>query len=197
VGGARVAGNEVNEMKKIIGLMVVLISVMFVSVTFNGCKKSSDVQQPQDKSGTIGISIGNTAQDFTEENHLGNMVSLSEFRGKVILLNFGAMWCGPCRQEAPELNRIYNTYKARGLEILQFTYQDEDSNPADLSDLGRWMGMYDIIYMVLRDEDRSTVDAWNFNAIPYNVIIDRDFVVRYREAGFDENAVVNWLEDLL
>lgn len=65
---------------------------------------------------------------FIEQNWQGNTLSLEDFKGSVIALSFSAMWCGPCRQEAQELINIYNTYKERGLVVLQCLYEDEDYN---------------------------------------------------------------------
>lgn len=177
-------------------MIVMMFVLTFLTVSFSGCKKSSETQG-EDLSAIIGVNMGNTAQNFSEEDFQGNTVALDQYKGKVIFLTFSAMWCGPCRQECPDLNRLNNTYKERGLEIVQCIYQDEDGNPADLQDLARWMNEFGINFMVFRDEDRSTVDAWRFSGIPFNCIIDRNFVIKYRRSGYDGNEIENLIEDLL
>lgn len=159
------------------------------------CKKSSagDNNQPP----TIGISINNIATNFTENDSQGVPLTLESYRGNVILLNFSAMWCMPCIAEAPILVQLYNTYKEMGLEIIQCIYQDEDSNPADLEDLARWLDEFGISFIVINDPDRSTVDSYIISAIPTNIIIDRDFIIRYRAEGFSESDVRRWIENLL
>ncbi|MCP5107797.1 MAG: TlpA family protein disulfide reductase [bacterium] len=144
-----------------------------------------------------GVRVGNIAITFTEIDTNGNSFSLDSLKGKVIFLNFSAMWCGPCRQEAPQLNEIYNTYHERGLEIIQCIYQDEDGNPSTIDDINRWLQEFGCPYTVINDPDRSSVDTYNFGSIPYNIIIDRDFIIRYVMAGFDHDEVVQKINQYL
>jgi peroxiredoxin len=164
-------------------------------VVSTSCKKSTAVNDNGQTNGTL--KVGDTPPNFSEENSQGVMISLEDFRGKIIVLSFGAMWCGPCRSEVPELVQAYNSYKAQGVEILQCVYQDEDSNPADLSDLARWIAEFNITFTVFKDEDRSTVDAYKFHAIPFSVLIDRDFVIREIFIGYTPGDVLNAIRDLL
>jgi peroxiredoxin len=180
-------------MKKV---LVLLAAVPLVLSFLSSCKKSSEVDGVN-KEPTVGVRMGNIASTFTETDANGNSFSLESLRGKVILINFSTMWCGPCRQEASQLMSIYNTYKERGLEIIQCIYQDEDGNPSNQSDINRWIQEYSITYTVCTDPDRSSVDTYNFSAIPFNVIIDRDFIIRYVAEGFDHNTVIQKIEQYL
>ncbi len=175
--------------------MIVLTFMLMALIILSSCKKSSEVNPPSDPG--EGVFVGNIAINFTETDSNGNPFTLESFRGKVILLTFSAMWCGPCRREAPELMNLYNTYKERGLEIAQCIYQDEDGNAADLSDLARWITEFGITFTVFNDPDRSTANTYGFNAIPFNVLIDRNFIIRYREAGFYPDALRQRIEQLL
>jgi peroxiredoxin len=179
-------------MKKIIILLVIMLMILSV---LSSCKKSGGVDQPGNP--VLGVYIGNIATNFSETNPQGNEITLESFRGNVILLNFSAMWCGPCRAEAPELVNLYNSLKERGLEIVQCIYQDEDGNPSDLSDLARWIDEFGMIFTVFNDPDRSTANLYNFDAIPFNVIIDRDFIIRHRIEGYDPGEMRRYIEDLL
>jgi peroxiredoxin len=184
--------NEGDKMKKIIILITVVMMILSV---LSSCKKSSEVDQPGNP--VVGIYFGNIASNFTETDSQGNEFTLESFRGNVILLTFSTMWCGPCRMEAPELVNLYNTFKERGLVIIQCIYQDEDGNPADLSDLARWLNEFGMTFTVFNDPDRSTVDLYNFNAIPFNMVIDRDFIIRYRESGFYPDVLQQIIKELL
>ncbi|MCP5051026.1 MAG: TlpA family protein disulfide reductase [bacterium] len=181
-------------MKKTIVLLTVTIMLLGCLIS---CKKNSDAAETFTPSGNVGYNVADTATNFTEMGSDGALLALEDFRGKVIVLTFGAMWCGPCRSAVPELVRLYNTYKDQGLVILECVYQDEDSNPADLADLARWMGEFGIPYPVFNDDDRSTVNSWGFNAIPFNIVIDRNFVIRDRIAGYTAGAIENLVKKLL
>ena len=179
-------------MKKIIILLATMLIILSV---ISSCKKSREVDQPGDP--VVGVYEGNIAANFTEANSQGNEITLESFRGKVILLTFSAMWSAPCRLEAPDLVDIYNTYKERGLEIVLCIYHDEDSNPADLSDLARWINEFGMTFTVFNDPDLSTVYLYEFDSIPFNVIIDREFIIRDRFAGFRSAALRLSIENLL
>jgi peroxiredoxin len=170
-----------------------------VAAALSSCKKSSGVDNDNENNGppVIGVFVGDIAADFSEIDALGNAFTLESFRGNIIVLSFSAMWCGPCRAETPDLAVIYNTYKERGLEIIQCVYQDEDGNPADLNDLARWIAEFTLPFTVFHDPDYSTVDRYKFAAIPFTVVIDRDFIIRNRITGNYPNELRQAIEDLL
>ena len=179
-------------------LTIIILSIITVFL-ITSCKTVEDSgvdNTPQD-SGEIGEKIGDFVQAFTELDQNGGTFSLDSLKGKVILLNISAMWCSPCRSEASELMEVYNTYKERGLEIVQCIYQDEEGNSSDQSDIKRWIGEFLLTFTVLTDPDNSLTGFFNFEGIPFNVIIDRDFVIRYRQSGFDKTAIINKIEGLL
>jgi len=176
--------------------IILLITTLLVLSFLTSCKKNSSVNENSGPP-TIGVRVGNIATGFTETNVQGADFTLESLKGNVILVNFSAMWCVPCRQEASQLMALYNTYKERGFEIVQCIYQDEDGNPTDASDIGRWIQEYGITYMVVTDPDRSSVNTYNFSAIPFNIIIDRDFIIRYVSEGFDIDTVTTKIENLL
>lgn len=175
----------------------ILFLLLFVGLILGSfsCKNSTENGQNDDP--IVGVYVGNIAMNFIEKNSKGNDFSLDSYKGKVILLNFSAMWCGPCRAEAGDLMELYNTYKERGFEIVQCIFQDEDSNPADQSDIGRWITEFKLLFTVTSDPDYSSVNSYNFSGVPFNVIIDRDFIIRHRISGFDKNSVSNLIESYL
>lgn len=171
----------------------VLIIISFSLILFHFFCKNTKV----DESYEIGVLLGNMAKDFIEKESKGNNFSLDSLKGKVILLNFSTMWCGPCRIETPELINIYNKYKNEGFEIVQCIYQNENSDPADQDDINRWVQEFKMNFIVINDPDRSTVDEYQFNYVPFNLIISKDFIIRYRMAGFNESSIIQKIEELL
>ena len=175
--------------------IVLIITILLAVSVLTSCKKNQTIDN-----GTIpvpGVKVGDTAPNFSEIDVFGVSFTLDSFSGRVIMLNFSTMWCGPCRAETPELLEIYNTYKERGFEIVQCIYQDEDSNPSDQGDLNRWLNEFQVTNTLIGDPDRSSVEAYDFDAIPFNVIIDRNFVIQYVHSGFDRYTVEQKIEELL
>ena len=98
-----------NRSKKYIFWIVVLLTVFLLV----GCDNSTS-EQPLTKV----ESESKLAADFTLTNMQGEQVSLSQYRGKVVILNFWATWCPPCREEMPSMERLYRNYKDKGLVML-------------------------------------------------------------------------------
>ncbi|MFC2141275.1 peroxiredoxin family protein [Acidobacteriota bacterium] len=174
-------------MKPMKQIMSYLLVTLLIFSVISSCKKSPD----------IGVLIGNEAPNFSEPNSQGNLFTLSSLRGKVILLNFTTMWCGPCRQEAADLMPLYAQYNAQGLEIVVCLLEDEDQNPTDLNDLNVWIDEYGFTFPVIHDPDSSTENTYQIVNVPTNIIIDRDFVIRYRQEGYRPTEIADWITDLL
>jgi len=94
------------NMKK---LFIMFIIAITSTVFINDCKKNEVVDNSGDKQEelVVGISYGNIATNFSEKDISGATFNLNDYKGKVIMLSFSAMWCGPCRREAGELMELY------------------------------------------------------------------------------------------
>jgi peroxiredoxin len=124
--------------------------------------------------------VGAIAPDFTQNDVNGNPVKLSSFRGKYVLIDFWASWCGPCRQESPNLVKAYNKYKDKNFTILGVSL-DRSTGKNDwlgaiksdglawtqVSDLNFWSNQAAILYFI------NSIPA-NFLLDPYGKIIARD-----------------------
>jgi peroxiredoxin len=176
-------------MKPMKQMMSYLLVTVLIFSALSSCKKSVEID--------VGIRVGNEALDFSEENSQGNLFTLSSLKGKVILLNFTTMWCTGCLQEAPELMPLYNEFKGRGLEIVVCLLEDMDRNPTDLSDLKVWIDEYGYTFPFIHDPDSSTENAYQIDAVPTNIVIDRDFVIRYRGTGYRPPDIREAITDLL
>lgn len=115
--------------------------------------------------------IGTIAPDITIPDTSGKPFSLSALKGKYVLIDFWASWCGPCRRENPNVVAAYNKFKDKNFTILGVSLDDNKENWLDaikkdqlvwkqVSDLKGWYG--------------ETPPLYGFNAIPYNVLIDPD-----------------------
>ena len=118
------------------------------------------------------------APDFTLRTMNGPNLRLAEQRGRVVMVNFWATWCGPCRQEMPQLDRLYQKYKSSGFVLLGVNVDDDTRKAADVaSKLG-------VSFPVLLDTDKAVSKLYDLSTMPSTVIIDRDGKVRYVHRGY-------------
>lgn len=115
---------------------------------------------------------GNAAPDFTLTTLEGDELALSDLRGRPVLVNFWASWCGPCRQEAPHLVDAYDRFAADGLVILGVN-MEEDRGTAE-----QFARDYGFEFPVLLDTDGNVLRQYHITGPPSSFFIDRDGVVR-------------------
>lgn len=118
------------------------------------------------------------APDFTLSTLKGSAMRLQEQRGNVVLVNFWATWCGPCREEMPHLNRLYDKYRALGFTVMAVSIDDD---PAKAASMASKLGLN---FPVLFDADKKVSRQYDLKAMPYTVIVDRDGRVRHLHRGY-------------
>ena len=116
-----------------------------------------------------GVAVGKQAPDFTQNDTAGNPVSLSSFRGKYVLLDFWASWCGPCRQENPAVVEAYHKYHDKGLEILSVSLDQKEKpwKDAIYQDHLTWTHVSDLKYW-----ENALVKVYGIQGVPQNFLID-------------------------
>jgi peroxiredoxin len=122
--------------------------------------------------------LADNAPDFTLRSADGPNVRLLEQRGRVVMVNFWATWCGPCRQEMPHLNRLYGKYRDAGFVLLAVNI-DEDQAKAIA--LATRLGLR---FPVLLDTDKKVSRLYDLSTMPSTVLIDRDGRMRYVHLGY-------------
>jgi peroxiredoxin len=118
------------------------------------------------------------APDFTLPSLGGANLRLQEQRGRVVMVNFWATWCGPCRVEMPHLARLYEKYRSSGFVVLAVNI---DEDPRKAAGLAKQMGM---TFPVLLDTEKKVSRLYDLSTMPSTVLIDRDGRVRYVHRGY-------------
>lgn len=125
-----------------------------------------------------GVEPGQAAPPFTLKSLKDRNLSLKEFRGQVVMINFWATWCGPCRQEMPALNALYQKYRQAGFVLLGVNVDSETANAV------RMASKLKAGYPILFDTDKQISAQYRVGAMPTTVLIDRDGKVRYVQKGY-------------
>ncbi|MEM0994112.1 MAG: TlpA disulfide reductase family protein [Bacteroidota bacterium] len=122
--------------------------------------------------------IGATAPDFTQKTPEGEEMSLSDLKGKVVLVDFWASWCGPCRKENPNVVRMYEKYKAKGFEILGVSLDRQQSRwlQAIKADGLTWAQVSD-----LKGWQNEVAQIYGVRSIPSTVLVDAEGKILARD----------------
>ena len=134
--------------------------------------------------------VDKAAPDFALRSMKGPPVRLSEHLGEVVVINFWATWCGPCRQEMPLLDELYGKYQLAGLILLSVNI-DENAEPA--IEMAQTLK---VSYPVLFDTRKEVSRAYDVNAMPVTVLVDRAGVVRYVSEGYKPGYEKRYTEKL-
>lgn len=142
--------------------------IITLAILLLGSNKPGNAQQ-------TGLNVGNKAPEISEKNPEGQTMSLSQTQGKLVLIDFWAAWCGPCRRENPTLVEAYNKYKDKGFTIFSVSLDQDKASwiaaiekdqlawPYHVSDLKGWYAKYAGVYKV--------------NSIPANFLVDKDGII--------------------
>ena len=134
------------------------------------------------------VTVKDNAPDFTLKSLEGTNLRLEEYRGQVVLINFWASWCGPCRQEMPLLDRIHQRYQDAGFAVLGVNVEGEASAARKITDKTK------VTFPVLIDAGQQVSEEYEVEAMPSTVLVDRDGVVRYIHKGYKPGDEAKYLE---
>jgi peroxiredoxin len=124
------------------------------------------------------MQTGALAPAFTLKTLNDRNLSLREYRGRVVMINFWATWCGPCRQEMPALNALYEKYRDAGFVLFGINV---DADPANAA---RMVDRLKVTYPILFDRDKKASSLYQVNAMPMTILIDRDGKIRHVQKGY-------------
>jgi peroxiredoxin len=118
------------------------------------------------------------APDFSLKTQSGDPLSLTDQRGKVVMINFWASWCPPCLKEMPLLDEIYNTHKDNGFTLLGINIEQ------DTTEAKRLIKELDLSFPILFDPNNQVGKQYNVRAMPTTVVVDQTGTVRFVNHGY-------------
>jgi len=134
--------------------------------------------------------VGQAAPDFVLKSSSGENLRLSEYRGDVVMINFWATWCGPCRQEMPLLDGLYAKYQRVGFTLLGVNIDDDSRRAVKMiEELG-------VNFPVLFDESKSVSKLYKVEAMPVTVLVDKEGIVRHVHHGYKPGYEDKYLTEI-
>jgi peroxiredoxin len=135
--------------------------------------------------------VGAPAPDFTLTDVAGNAVTLSKLKGQVVLINFWATWCGPCRVEMPAIQRRYEAFKDQGLTVLAVNFDEP------LIDVSAFQNSFNLTFPVLLDPGGIVNDLYRMRGYPSSFMVDRSGLITKLHIGLmTEKQLDNYLAGL-
>ncbi|MEO5888271.1 MAG: TlpA disulfide reductase family protein [Anaerolineales bacterium] len=138
---------------------------------------------------------GFLAPDFTLDTLEGTEVTLSDLRGKIVLINLWATWCPPCRAEMPALENAYEQYKDSGVVILGLNVTNQDSE----KDIPLFIDEFGLTFPILLDRDGSASALYQLRGLPTTFFVNREGIIRTVVVGgpMNETFIRSKIEALL
>ena len=174
------------------GRTALLPVILCIAILAGGCTDAGPSTN-QTSNVTEGINVGTRAIDFQLQTLDGKTVKLSDFRGKPVLLNFWATWCGPCRFEMPFLQQINDSYSAKGLVLLAIDIAEDSTT------VQKFMTDLNLSLTVPMDTTAKVAKSYGITAIPSTFLIDKDGIIRGKVVGAFPNkaAIENELKKIM
>jgi peroxiredoxin len=137
---------------------------------------------------------GSAAPDFTLPARDGSTVHLSELKGQVVMINFWATWCGPCRQEMPLLAQLQSKYEPLGFTLLGVNVEPDSAAAQN------WLKGMAVDFPILFDRKNAVAESFGVQGMPSSVFVDRAGNVRYVHRGYkpgDEAKYADMIRSLV
>lgn len=165
-------------------LTITLVSIIILIVTFGIVWLQSAKYEP--------LTVGKEAPDFSLPNLEEKTVRLSDYRGKVVFLNFWATWCKPCREEMPSMDVLYKNFEREGLVVLAVSIDRVTTK----KDIPPFISSMNLTFPVLVDSWGQTDKRYKLMGVPETYIIDQQGILREKIIGPRDWTVLDNLQTI-
>jgi peroxiredoxin len=136
--------------------------------------------------------VGDQAVEFTLYDLAGHPVTLSDLRGKPVMLNFWASWCAPCNLEIPDIITVYQEYHERGLEIVAINIAEKPDRVSE------FVARHGVPFIVVLDRSAEVRQAYYVRGLPTSIFIDEEGIIQaVHLGGLSEGLMRRYLHDLM
>jgi peroxiredoxin len=136
------------------------------------------------------LQTGAPAPAFELNSNSGKPVSLADLKGQIVLVNFWASWCGPCRQEMPILEQLNHQYRNKGVALIGVNVEPDSALATN------WLKATPVTFPILFDVDSKVSKLYEVQGMPNTVILDRKGIVRYIHRGYTPGAENEYLDQI-
>ena len=136
------------------------------------------------------IRAGAPAPQFELNSSSGKPLSLADLKGRIVLVNLWASWCGPCRKEMPLLEQLNRQYRSKGVTLVGVNVEPDSAAATD------WLKATPVSFPILFDVDSKVSKLYQVEGMPNTVILDRKGNVRYIHRGYSAGAENEYLDQI-
>lgn len=161
-------------------ILAILVFAIVYTIYNNATKEKNEV-----------LGIGDEAPDFTLVDLNGEEHRLSDYKGKGVFLNFWGTWCKPCVKEMPAMDRQYEIFEEKGVQILAVNIAQSNF------EVQRFADQYELDFPIVIDKTKSVMEAYNINPLPTTLLINPEGKIEQISHGeMTEQDIANFMEQI-